>query len=191
MTFRSLLPAMALLCLGTGAFASEMNAEAQAFYEETVVPLLAQPMVIDAVRAQNAETVGLTADDIAALDRQWAAEIGRADAPLINAVLHSPLGEQLAQMVAESSGLFTEIFIMDAQGLNVAASGATSDYWQGDEAKHAESYGAGPEGYHLSEIEFDESSQMYAVQASFAISDPDTGEVIGAITFGVDAAVIN
>ena len=186
----SLIPAAAFACLGPGAFASDMSDQAKAFYESTVLPLVTQPVVVEAIVASNVATSAYGADEVAELDRQWAAEIGRADAPLINSVLSGPLAETLQQMVADSSGLYTEVFIMDAQGLNVAASGITSDYWQGDEAKHAETYGAGPGGYHLSEIEFDESSQMYAVQASFAIEDPASGEVIGAITFGLDAAVI-
>ena len=76
---------------------------------------------------------------------------------------------------------------MDAQGLNVAASDMTSDYWQGDEAKHSETYGAGPDGFHISEIEFDDSTQRYQAQVSFTLIDPATGSAIGAVTVGVDA----
>ena len=76
---------------------------------------------------------------------------------------------------------------MDAQGLNVAASSVTSDYWQGDEAKHQETYGKGAGAVHFSAIEFDESSQMYQAQISISLSDPDSGAVIGAMTIGVDA----
>ena len=66
----------------------------------------------------------------------------------------------------ETGGAITEVFVMDAQGLNVAASGPTSDYWQGDEAKFQETYLKGAEAIHVSEVEFDESSQTYSVQVS-------------------------
>ncbi|WP_373356365.1 PDC sensor domain-containing protein [Pseudoroseicyclus sp. CXY001] len=180
----------ALLGAGSVAQATEMNAETQAFYTETVYPLITSAAVLDAVAAQNAQTHGYTADDIAALDRQWAAEIGRADAELINSVTGSALSAQLREMIEGSNGIYTEIFLMDAQGLNVASSGVTSDYWQGDEAKFQESFGAGADAFHLSEVEFDESAQAYSVQVSFPINDPATGEPIGAITFGVDATVL-
>ena len=77
---------------------------------------------------------------------------------------------------------------MDAQGLNVAASGLTSDYWQGDEAKFTETYGKGAGAVHFGEVEFDESSQTYQAQISVTVTDPATGQPIGAITVGVDAA---
>jgi hypothetical protein len=40
--------------------------------------------------------------------------------------------------------MITEMFVMDAKGLNVGQSDVTSDYWQGDEAKWQKTYGAGP-----------------------------------------------
>ncbi len=76
---------------------------------------------------------------------------------------------------------------MDALGLNVAASGVTSDYWQGDEDKYSKSYGAGPGAVFVDAIEFDESSQSYQGQVSFSLTDPVTGQMIGAVTVGLNA----
>ena len=76
---------------------------------------------------------------------------------------------------------------MDARGLNVAASGVTSDYWQGDEAKFRETFGKGPRAMHISEVEFDESSQTFQSQLSVPIVDPVTQEPLGAITVGLNA----
>ena len=75
---------------------------------------------------------------------------------------------------------------MDNRGLNVAQSVETSDYWQGDEAKWQETFGNGSGDIHISEVEFDESTGSYQSQVSMPISDPDTGELIGAITFGIN-----
>jgi hypothetical protein len=91
-------------------------------------------------------------------------------------------------MQEESGGLFTEIFAMDAKGLNAAQSVVTSDYWQGDEAKFSESFGIGPDAVHLGEIEQDESTQTFQSQVSITITDPATGAPIGAITAGIDLA---
>lgn len=71
---------------------------------------------------------------------------------------------------------------MEAQRLNVAVSYTTSDYWQGDEAKHEDTYGIGPDAVHYSEIELDESRQRYQGQISVTLVDPATGEPIGAVT---------
>ena len=79
---------------------------------------------------------------------------------------------------------------MDARGLNVAASAATSDYWQGDEDKFQQTYEIGADSVHFSDIEFDESSQTYQGQISVVIVDPSTNTPIGAITIGVNAEAL-
>ena len=43
---------------------------------------------------------------------------------------------------------------------------------------------------HLSEIEFDESSQTYQGQISIPVVDPATGALIGAMTIGVNAEAL-
>ena len=76
---------------------------------------------------------------------------------------------------------------MDEHGLNVASSGVTPDYWQVDEAEFQKAYGMGPDGVFVDEIEFDESTQSYQGQVSISLKDPDTGELIGAMTIGLNA----
>lgn len=79
---------------------------------------------------------------------------------------------------------------MDSVGLNVALSGVNSDMWQGYEAKNQQTYSVGPDAYHFSEVELDDSTRTYQVQISMTIVDPDTGAGIGAITVGVDAETL-
>src|SRR3546814_1455058 len=75
---------------------------------------------------------------------------------------------------------------MDNRGLNVGQSDVTSDYWQGDEAKWQKSYQGGADAIFVDEVEMDESTQTFQSQVSMPIVDPATGEVIGAITVGVN-----
>ena len=121
------------------------------------------------------------------LDQAWRAEVGMSNAPTISPVITNAASDFLREQVAASGGQITEIFIMDAHGLNVAASDVTSDYWQGDEAKFSETHGVGPGAVHISDVELDESTQRYQGQISLTIVDPSTGEPIGAMTVGVDA----
>lgn len=146
--------------------------------------------VIAAIKAQNAETKDFDQAKITELDNQWRAETEAPDQPMIDKVLDYPVSKQLAELQEESDGLYTEIFVMDAKGLNVAQSDATSDYWQGDEAKWKETFLAGPDAVHLSEVEEDESTQTFQSQVSMAITDPDSGSVIGAITVGVNVELV-
>lgn len=146
------------------------------------------PRIVAAVQEQNARHAGLTAADINAMDTVWRGQVGVADAPDIAPVLNNPLSDFLREQVALAGGRITEAFVMDNRGLNVATSGVTSDYWQGDEAKFQKTFGAGAGAVFVDDIELDESTQTYQGQVSFSITDPTSGEVIGAVTIGLDAS---
>ena len=169
------------------AFASDYQA-AMAGYLETNIRSWAQSQVlVDAISSQNGETNALTQADVDALDLQWRAEVGTGDSALINDVLNNAAADFLRAQVEASGGRITEVFIMDAQGLNVAASGTTSDMWQGDEAKFQKTYSVGSDAVHFGEVELDESSRRYHAQISLTIVDAESGAAIGAMTVGVDA----
>lgn len=93
----------------------------------------------------------------------------------------------LSDQVAASGGRINEIFVMDALGLNVAASDVTSDYWQGDEDKYTKTFGVGSGAMFVDAIEFDESAQSYQGQISISLTDPASGQVVGAMTIGLNA----
>lgn len=147
------------------------------------------PVVVAAIEAQNAQTSGYDEAKINELDSQWRAEVGAAAKPLIDATLANEASKYLAQVQADSGGTFTEIFVMDAKGLNVAQSTVTSDYWQGDEDKFTASFGGGAAAVHLGEVEQDESTQTFQSQVSITIVDA-AGNPIGAVTAGVDLSTL-
>lgn len=147
---------------------------------------LSDPALIAAINAQNAEHANLVEEGIIALDQQWRAEAGSGGGPLIEKLLSGPVSNWLLEQQIATAGFVTEVFVMDNKGLNVAQSVETSDYWQGDEAKWQQTYSVGPNALHISEVEFDDSTGFYQSQASLSITDPATGEVIGAVTFGIN-----
>lgn len=160
------------------------------FAEDEVRGWIADPMVIDVVRAQNENNIKLTKADIDALDQQWRTERSQSDRPLIDDVLSRPLSAFLLRLQEESDGIVTEIFVMDNRGLNVGQSQVTSDYWQGDEAKWRDTFLVGPDAMLVGGIEYDESTRKWQSQLSLPIVDPDNGQVIGAITVGLDLAAM-
>lgn len=177
---------MAALTLSAPAAAGEFTDAMQDYYDTSITSWMGQPEFADAIIAANAVTGAYSQADIDALDLQWRGEIGTSSTPTITPVLEHAVAATLRDVVAQSGGSITEIILMDAQGLNVAVSGITSDMWQGDEAKHQQTYGVGPDALHLSEVELDESTQTYQGQISFPITDPASGAVIGAMTVGVN-----
>ncbi|MDQ0313584.1 cache domain-containing protein [Amorphus orientalis] len=183
---RSLLAgACALALLVSPVAANEFEAPLKELANSEIIAIAAAPEVIAAVKAQNAETAGYDQATIDAADATWREEVSASSSPMIDAVLARPASSFLAAKKDGSSGLYTEIFVMDAKGLNVAQSDVTSDYWQGDEAKWQETYGKGADSLHLSDVELDESSQTYQSQVSVPVVD-ENGDVIGALTVGVN-----
>ena len=175
-----------ILVAGLPAEANEFSPQLTALAEGEMRALLQDPALIAAVRAQNGQTMGLSETEITAMDQDWRAQVGAGSAPLIENVTANPVADALRAAQAASGGLYTEIFLMDAVGLNVAASDVTSDYWQGDEAKWQQTFAQGADALHISEIELDESTQAFQSQVSLSVIDPETGNPIGAATFGVN-----
>jgi len=142
------------------------------------------PLVIAAIKAQNEKTSGMSEDVILKMDKQWRAETKADKKPLIDGIAGNALSAFLKEKQAESGELISEMFVMDAIGLNVGMSNQTSDYWQGDEAKWQKSFLVGKDAIFIDEAEIDDSTSTLQAQASISIVDPDSGKVIGAVTLG-------
>ncbi len=184
---KTTLLAASLVVSASASASNEFEPALRDLLETRIMAWAGDPVIVEAVRAQNALTSAYSQDDIDALDQRWRSEVGLAGSEIINSVLNNPAAAFLRAQVESAGGAITEIFVMDSRGLNVAASAVTSDYWQGDEAKFSETYPRGVGASHIGEVEFDESSQTYQSQISVAITDPATNEVVGAITVGIDA----
>lgn len=156
------------------------------FVSSHVEGWLADPIVVDAINEQNAKTSGMDQAAIDKLDKDWRAQATASDKPMVDEVLARALSKFLMEKKEGSEGMITEMFVMDAKGLNVGQSDVTSDYWQGDEAKWQKTYGVGAGEVFVDEVEEDESTQALQSQASVTISDPATGKPIGAITVGIN-----
>ena len=157
-----------------------------AYAENELSKWLTNETLIEAIKAQNVAHASLGQDDIDALDQTWRAEAKADGGDLINDLIGRPASAWLRDNQNATAGFVTEVFAMDNLGLNVAQSVVTSDYWQGDEAKWKQTYGNGSGQMHVSEVELDESTGAYQTQVSLPIHDPETDEMIGAITFGIN-----
>jgi len=184
---KGIMSGLAGTLLATAAWASDAHvAPITDFANSTVKQWISNDAVIQAVKAQNAKHAGLSQGDIDNMDKDWRAQTDAGSKPMIDAVLGNALSKYLSDNKNSAGGVATEIFVMDNRGLNVGQSDVTSDYWQGDEAKWQKTYGAGPGAIFIDEVEMDESTQTFQSQLSMSIVDPATGEVIGAITVGVN-----
>jgi hypothetical protein len=148
------------------------------FVNTELVRYGADPVIVKAVRDQNASRVSMTR--IKAEDEHWinSEEIDGFMFDLMrNRCSHELLNLQVHH------GFVVEAFAMDNQGALVGLTNKTSDYWQGDEAKFIESYKNGSGAVHYGDVEFDDSIGEIVVQVSVPVMSGS--RAIGAITFGV------
>ncbi len=156
------------------------------YIDENVRGWIHDPQIVEVLKNSNAYHQYLTPKDIDALDVRWRSEFRGQSKPLIFSILNNSLSVFLRDKQREADGIITEILVMDAKGLAIGESEITSDYWQGDELKWQNTYLAGPNITFVDRVEKDASTQMLQVQASMTVSDPETGQPIGAITVGIN-----
>jgi hypothetical protein len=155
------------------------------FINANVRGWVSDPIIIAALKAQDAANGHLTKAEIEALDNEWVSETNRSSRPMIDKAMATPLSRFLRQKQEEASGSITEVIVMDTKGLNAGQSSVTSDYWQGDEDKFIQSFGKGPGAVFVDGARKDESTQMLQSQVSMTIVD-ENDKPIGAITIGVN-----
>jgi len=150
----------------------------------TVQHMALNPVLIRAVRRQNAERLGI--NDIKQRDDDWKADENLT--PFKRSLQENSAGKLLRRYVSRNSSL-NEAFLTDNQGANVAAFPATSDYWQGDEEKWSESFNQGIGLMFLGPLERDESTNTVAIQVSAPLFHQ--GETIGVLVVGVTFDYLN
>ncbi|GAA3872701.1 hypothetical protein [Celeribacter arenosi] len=140
------------------------------------------PVIIESLRAANRDHIITTRAQIGDLDHAWTT--GQAE-DLVAAILQNPASEFLRKQFPSYDGALTEAILTDENGITIAMSQKTTDYWQGDEVKHAHTVPVGPRAIYVGEMEIDTSTGAYQGQVSMTITDPDTGKPIGALTLGM------
>jgi hypothetical protein len=180
------IAALAMLCI-SAVWAAPAAADEWLIREHVIDEIRSwssSPVVLLTLEASNEHYANLDQAGIDALDKQWRAEREVEDQPLITAVLSSPLSNYLTRIQARSRGLYTEIFVMDAKGLNAGQSSITSDFWQGDEGKWQKTFQVGPEAIFIDEIEINDDTGTENAQVNLSIAQD--GQVVGAITVEIN-----
>lgn len=152
-----------------------------AYVTANVKPFLSDPVVVNAVKAQDMEHAKINNVEIDKADIGWTE---RTDKQLIDSKMNNPLSEFLRKKKAAGDGIIFEIFIYDSKGLNVGETDLTQDYYQGDEAKYWKTYGTAPNAIFIDKVEKDHGTNVS--QASLTVTDPQSGNAIGAVTVGID-----
>jgi HAMP domain-containing protein len=123
---------------------------------------------------------------ISELDEAWKAE-DPAVAPLVKEISSN----HVSLYLKDSLGILSdevEIFLTDSYGLNVAMTDRTSDYFQADEGWWQRAYNDGQGAIYISDIEFDESTQTWALDIGMPIRNNEGQEIVGIIRGTLDVS---
>lgn len=179
MSFKAALALASLLAAGSAAAQSAEATQAMLHREgATIKTWGADKNLVDAVKAQNGRKVVLA--EIQRVDGEWSA--GK-QATRLKEVTAGPCADHLRSLVAKNAA-YGEAFVMDNQGAIVCATGRTSDYWQGDEAKWTRAFDGGKGAVFIDRPRFDESAKARLAQISVPVVD--AGKAIGVVTVGVN-----
>ncbi len=116
------------------------------------------------------------------LDRQWQLE----SAPPPSLVgLYENAASRFLRDVTAADPIYSEVLLTDRQGALVAASGVTTDYYQGDESWWREAVGTGRVS--VGDVEWDESARVFAIDIAMPVLDPADDRVVGALKVVADS----
>lgn len=184
---KSALATAVIIAITTAAGAGEYDARLSAIMRDQIVDIAKDPIVIATLRRQNVDTAAYDAGRIEQLDTIWRQQVVQGG-EMIDGYLARPASQRLRDVKQAAQGLYSELFVSDAQGLNAALSDTTSDYWQGDEAKWQVPHDTNAP--HFGEVAFDDSSQSYQSQVSVPVYDPNSQQFLGVLTVGVNLEIL-
>ena len=145
------------------------------------------PSIVRAVNIQNSKNTSIS--KIKELDEKW--KSSKQLTPFKLSLQQNQAGQYLRSLVEKNPNI-NEAFLTDEQGANVAAYPATSDYWQGDEAKWKNSFNDRKGKVFIGPIKLDESTNKAAVQISSPVIDHlKNGRTVGVIIVGVTVDYLN
>lgn len=142
------------------------------------------PFILNIVSASNTQGA-LSEEEIIRLDAEWRSAASSSD-PLISSVLNNELSATLIQFQHEFPE-HVETFITDLQGVNIAATNRTTDYYQGDEEWWR---GALADGVYIGQPEYDESSGTTAIILAVRIQSSDEAPPLGILRTTLDLSFL-
>jgi hypothetical protein len=175
----SFLLAIPLAAIGDGVMQEDQLRELLEVKIRSVRSIALDPAFVEAVRAQNNEK--LTFEAITERNREWTET--RNLNSLKYALQTNEAGKRLRSYVDYNTA-FSEAFLADNQGANVAAYPATSAYWQGDEEPWQLAFNEGKGNIYIGSVKRDENTEMDVVKIGAPVLDSD-GSAIGVLVVGV------
>jgi hypothetical protein len=123
------------------------------------------------------------------LDVEWIAKVRNGDISLAASnILENDLSQYLRKFQQASSGHVAEAFVFNLRGEVIGMNRVTSDFDQSDETKFQMTDNLNRGHAQIDDILFDGSTRSFLSQITVPVIDPDTGNVMAALTVGLDVS---
>ena len=146
------------------------------------------PSLVDAVKKANVERITCSPENVVAQDTAWSDEKPEIEA-LVYRIQKNDLSAYLTDFQS-SNPEEVEVFVTDQKGLNVAMTNRTSDFLQADEDWWQATFAGGEGATYFGPVEYDDSSESYAMDIGVPVRDPEDGTVIGILRGTVDISTL-
>lgn len=144
------------------------------------------PVLLDALRDQNAALADKDEAWARAQDRIWNAERGQGDGALQRAYMDRPASRHLRDILAGSDGLVSHAFLIDAKGRMVAEPFISFNFWQFDKPKFHYTFPLGVGARDVSWLQLSWDGSHPVCWRAETMVDPRTGAPIGVLALEVN-----
>jgi GAF domain-containing protein/HAMP domain-containing protein len=147
--------------------------------ESDVLKALAFDKAVQDAAQAASQSGTLSQAEIDRLDQQWqAADAADNNAdPLVASVLSNKLSSDLRRFQKDFPQ-HVEVFVTDTQGVSIASTNRTSDYYQADEEWWQTAY---QQGLYVGQPEYDQSSKSLAIVMATAIRANGSENIVGVL----------
>lgn len=163
---------------------SDMQEKIQLLLKEEVPVWLEKPIIVDSIMEQNVRSGELSLGKKRKQEAQWIAERNRSEQSLIRQVLSHPLSVYLQLVKARSDDLYTEIIIIDNQGMTVGRTSDSGHFWFEPHPLWKETFVKRDVAPFIEETIYSESTEKFQSNVSQLIMHE--GQPIGVFLLGVN-----
>ena len=154
--------------------------------DRLLAELHADPVLVDALRQQNAALADKDDDWTLAQDRIWNAERQNGGGPVQAAFVERPASRHLRDIVEASGGLVGHAFLIDAKGRMAAAPFISYNFLQFDKPKFHYTFPRGVGARDVSWLQLSWDGSHPACWRAETMVDPQSGNPIGVIALEVN-----
>jgi hypothetical protein len=150
--------------------------------------LLKNKKWLSILQKYNSQRKNMDLQDIELIDQKWIEGFKTGNHAILTEQTDGLVIQDLVRIKNESNGVITEIIFTDKQGMNIAVSDMTSDFYQGDEIKFQQSIQLKKDEVFIDQMAYDASTRLFQVNVSFPVFDSaaTTQQALGVMILGID-----